>query len=118
MSWIEVRGLLDLANFKLSQPTWYEIIYLMKFKADSFGWGQAPISFEIGTSNTAKQRSSISLKSYREEYDKWHELSGGCVEIKPDMAGYLEFGMLEVDTRWWKGGMVFEGVKIRPVGRN
>ncbi|KAJ4815966.1 Phloem protein 2-like protein [Rhynchospora pubera] len=115
VSWIEVAGALDLAKLRRSQPTWYEIIFLIKFKADSFGWDQVPITFEVGTSGTAKQKKSILLEKYREKFDKWHELSGGCVEVKPDMAGYLEFGMLEVETRWWKGGMLFEGVKIRPL---
>lgn len=112
--WLEVTGMLDLAMLNVSQPTRYEIIYLIKLKADAFGWGQVPISFEVSVPNADRQKKSVSLEQYKEQYDKWLEVSGGCVEIKPGMSGHLEFRMLEVETRWWKGGMVFEGVKIQP----
>jgi Phloem protein 2 len=117
VSWIEIRGMLDIAELKVSQPICYEIIYLIKFKPDSFGWDHTSISFEAGTSNSAKKKRCFLLEPYREQFNKLHEVSGGRVEVKPDMRGYLEFGMSEVETKWWKGGVVFEGVKISPINK-
>lgn len=121
MNWIEVTGSLNLEKFQLDPLKTYEIIYVIRFKADAFGWRSSPITFEVPTAEGKKSRNEVFLERYIKENESWQEICGGEFSLassssSSDLMGkqQIEFGMKEVRTEWWKGGIVLEGVKIRP----
>ncbi|KAF9587450.1 hypothetical protein IFM89_002631, partial [Coptis chinensis] len=115
VKWIQITRKLDLANMNLSPSTTYEIFYIVKFKVDAFGWHSAPIIFMV-LENGNQMKTSEILEPYINCPDSWHEIPGGQFTVPADKNGLVEFGMLEVATDWWKGGMVLEGVKLKPKG--
>lgn len=114
VKWLQVTGILDRATHGrwLNQCKTYEIIYHVKFKVDAFGWSKTPVTFLHGPRKTKKRGYEMMALSRRSRsgVGEWQEIHGG--EFKP--SGKVEFGMLDVESEWWKGGMVFAGVTIRP----
>ncbi|KAG9438932.1 hypothetical protein H6P81_019097 [Aristolochia fimbriata] len=120
VNWIQVNGRLDcskISNFFSStrSKTRYEILWVMKFNADAFGWQTAPIKFKVASDGKQEQRSE-KLETYRKKSNQWHEIKGGDFTINNANArkGLVHFGMYETESDWWKGSMVLAGVKIRP----
>ncbi|KAK8952493.1 putative F-box protein PP2-B2 [Platanthera zijinensis] len=120
VNWLEVNGALDLQKFPLDPLKAYEIVYVVKFMADAFGWHAPPITFEVCSAwDGKKSRRAETLEHYylKEEKKKsWIEIHGGEFSLPSAASNYnkIEFGMNEVKTEWWKGGIVLEGVKITP----
>lgn len=115
MNWIEVTGKLSiLPSMALSTSTTYEILYILKFREDAFGWHSAPVKFKLRINGEDKVKSEI-LHCYREKQDEWHEIPGGQFTVSKDITvGMVEFGMFEVESDWWKGGLILAGIKIEP----
>lgn len=111
---MEVKGSLDLAKFPLSPSTTYEILYVVKFKVDEMGWESVPVVFEVITPDGHSSKKAEILEPYLNKGDGWHEIHGGEFRLASDGSGVLRFGMLEVESDLWKGGMIFEGVIIQP----
>ncbi|XP_020691998.1 protein PHLOEM PROTEIN 2-LIKE A2-like isoform X1 [Dendrobium catenatum] len=115
VNWMEVTGSLNLEKFQLDPLKTYEIFYVIKFNADAFGWRSSPITFEVSTPEGKKSRNERYLEYYTKENKNWNEIYGGEFSLaSSNLMGKIEFGMKEVKTEWWKGGIVLEGVKIRP----
>ncbi|KAJ4702561.1 Phloem protein 2-like protein [Melia azedarach] len=115
VNWIEVTGKLSiLPSMALSTSTTYEILYILKFREDAFGWHSAPVKFKLRINGEDKVKSEI-LHCYREKQDEWHEIPGGQFTVSKDITvGMVEFGMFEVESDWWKGGLILAGIKIEP----
>lgn len=115
VKWLQVTGTLDLTrhDHRLNPSETYEIIYHVKFKVDAFGWSSAPVTFVCGTSKTKKRGYEMVAMQRSRGADEWLEIHGG--EFKPGTfaSGKVEFGMLDVESEWWKGGMAIAGVTIR-----
>ncbi|MED6136665.1 hypothetical protein PIB30_057974 [Stylosanthes scabra] len=121
VNWLEVTGKLNIRRrFKRGDDDSvkrYEIFYVVSFNEDAYGWHSAPIKFAVKAGE--KALTGISVK-YLEEYRKssvhgggeWHEIPGGQFSVSED-AEYVEFGMYEVESAWWKGGMHLAGVIIK-----
>ncbi|PKU76789.1 protein PHLOEM PROTEIN 2-LIKE A2 isoform X1 [Dendrobium catenatum] len=115
VNWIEVVSLLDLEKIRLDPMKNYEVIYIVKFKVDAFGWHSCPIIFEVSTPDGKKRRRSEILDYYKKNGHNWQEIYGGEFSLaSSNLMGKVEFSMKEVKTDWWKGGIVLEGIKIRP----
>ncbi|WOL17810.1 hypothetical protein Cni_G26610 [Canna indica] len=117
VSWLEVTGALDLANHKhqLSPSKTYEVIYHIKFKADAFGFSKVPITLLLVTPDGKREKISEMMETHRNRgVDLWHEIYGGEFRVPATVTGKVEFGVLEVESQRWKGGMIFAGVTIRP----
>ncbi|XP_028759285.1 F-box protein PP2-B11-like [Neltuma alba] len=136
VNWIEVTGKVRKSDLhkEPGSVTKYGIFYIIKFRADAFGWHSVPIKFKFRlTTTSAKQQpqphyhstddnltidkedeKSIILEPYREKQEVWHEIPAGQFSVS-NSDGFLEFGMFEVDSAWWKGNMVLAGVKIKPI---
>ncbi|XP_058105305.1 uncharacterized protein PHLOEM PROTEIN 2-LIKE A4-like [Magnolia sinica] len=112
VNWIEVVGKLDLSYFPTT-GTW-EIFYVVKFKVDAFGWHSSPVKFKVISTDGQKDEVSHKLESYRDVTDRWHEINGGEFRVGScGQKGTVQFGMYEVESDWWKGSMILEGVKIK-----
>ncbi|XP_057971681.1 protein PHLOEM PROTEIN 2-LIKE A1-like [Malania oleifera] len=121
VNWIQMTMSLDLSVLKVSMK--YTIYYIVKFKADAFGWHSAPIKFKVKMNGEKERVQSIVLQPYREKQEEWHKIYGGEFWVSKDITtttttgnnhGHVEFGMFEIDTDWWKGGMVLAGIVIEP----
>eukprot|EP00261_Vitis_vinifera_P037268 XP_019078511.1 PREDICTED: protein PHLOEM PROTEIN 2-LIKE A5 [Vitis vinifera] len=110
VNWIEVKGNLNITP---TEDTKYEIYYMVKFRVDAFGWHSAPIKFKVRHKGEETHSNIMILESYREKHDVWHEIPGGEFSVASKDPVNVEFGIFEVDSDWWKGGMVLGGVKIK-----
>ncbi|XP_068657409.1 uncharacterized protein PHLOEM PROTEIN 2-LIKE A4-like [Aristolochia californica] len=117
VNWIQVTGKLDSSKvpefFSDTRSKTYEIIWVVSFNVDAFGWKRTPIKFKVASGEQLKQRSE-KLEPYRKKSSRWHEISGGEFTVGYGRKGLVDFGMYETESDWWKGNMVLAGVKIRP----
>ncbi|CAL9120510.1 unnamed protein product [Musa textilis] len=114
--WLEAAGTLELAKHeaRLSKPQTYEMIYHIKFKDDAFGWNGIPVTFRLVTPE-GKKEISVVMESHRKRRSKgWREIYGGEFSLSTETTGTVEFGMYEIESQRWKGGIVLAGVTIRP----
>ncbi|OVA11829.1 Phloem protein 2-like [Macleaya cordata] len=120
VNWIEVTGKLEYSKYnKLHPKMTYEIYYVVKFKVDAFGWHSIPIKFLVKQQIQNEEEKLIVetseiLEPYRKSIDVWHCIYGGHFTVPDDSKGFVEFGMFEVDSDWWKGSMVLQGIKFQP----
>ncbi|KAH7679124.1 Phloem protein 2-like protein [Dioscorea alata] len=100
--WLEVKGILNLEETQHLLPNkTYELFYIIKFEVDSFGWDDGQFHF-------------IYLVVCIYKKNKWHKVLGGEFTVGSTMRGNVKFGMYEIETLWWKGGMVLHGLLIEP----
>lgn len=114
VNWIEVTGKLDFSE--LHPQKQYEIVYVVRFNVDAFGWHTTPIKFKVTTSDGHVSEVSEILEPYRKIGDVQHEIRGGEFTVPSSGTGQVYFGMYEVNSDWWKGSMILEGVKIKAKG--
>ncbi|RRT45554.1 hypothetical protein B296_00045423, partial [Ensete ventricosum] len=92
-----------------------EIVYHIKFNIDAFGWNKTPVKFELVTPDGHREKRSEIMESYRKRSHEWLQIHGGEFKLPEDMKkGEVEFGISETESHWWKGGMIFAGVSIKP----
>ncbi|WOL17815.1 hypothetical protein Cni_G26608 [Canna indica] len=116
VNWLEATGSVDLANHRnhLTPMKTYQVIFHIKLKVDAFGWNKSPATLMLQTPDGRRQKRSEMLDSFRRGGDVWHEIHGGDFRVPANGTGEVEFGMFDVQNQWWKGGIVFAGVTIRP----
>nr|XP_027088998.1 protein PHLOEM PROTEIN 2-LIKE A2-like [Coffea arabica] len=118
VNWFEVTGMLDIPCLNLAVHTTYRLYYVVKFLPGAFGWHTADVKFKVKFKDTQEIMSTelIILETYKKQPDQWHEIPGGkpFVVNNEVLITTVEFGMFEVETDWWKGGMVLGGVKVKP----
>ncbi|CAN0855008.1 Uncharacterized protein PHLOEM PROTEIN 2-LIKE A4 [Linum grandiflorum] len=112
VNWMQVIGRLPVSWLTGSRK--YEVVWVVKFRVDAFGWHSVPIKFKVKQSNGEEKVKSVVVEPYRKKHGVWHEISGGEFTVRGGGGGMVEFGMYEVDSEWWKGSMVIAGVKIIP----
>ncbi|GFS44881.1 hypothetical protein Acr_00g0092610 [Actinidia rufa] len=112
VNYLAVTGELDLRRY--TAGTTYELYYVVKFRADAFGWHSAPVRSRVKVNGEEAVWKNLNLESYRVKPDVWHEVPGGEFTVSSNKGGRLEFGMYEIETTWWKGSMVLAGVQIKP----
>ncbi|ONK65796.1 uncharacterized protein A4U43_C06F1060 [Asparagus officinalis] len=113
-NWMEIKGSLDLAKIPPSPSTTYEIFYVIKFKVDAMGWHSSPVTFELITPDGKSSKIAEMLEFYRCKGNEWHNVYGGEFRLDGSVNGKVKFSMSEVQSDWWKGGMILEGVIVRP----
>lgn len=114
VNWIEVTGKLPIiSSMAALTPKAYEIFYIVKFRVDAFGWRSVPVKFKVRVNGEEKVK-SVMLQLYREKQEEWQEIPGGDFAVPRDTVGTVEFGMFEIESDWWKGGMVLAGIVIKP----
>ncbi|XP_010927099.1 uncharacterized protein PHLOEM PROTEIN 2-LIKE A4 [Elaeis guineensis] len=111
VNWVEVKG--TLAADKLSRSTTYEVLYIIKFKDDAFGWHSSHITFQVTSPHGQKSKRTVVLEPYRKDSNKWHEIHGGEFSLTSH-TGEVAFSMYGDDSEWWKRGMILGGVIIKP----
>lgn len=112
VNWVEVKG--TLAADKLSTSTTYEVLYIIKFKDDAFGWHSSHITFQVTPPHGPKSKRTLVLEHYRKDCNKWHEIHAGEFSLGTSPTGEVAFSMYGDDSEWWKGGMILGGVIIKP----
>ncbi|XP_073100636.1 uncharacterized protein PHLOEM PROTEIN 2-LIKE A4 isoform X2 [Elaeis guineensis] len=112
VNWVEVKGKLEAA--KLSPSKTYEVFYIIKFKADAFGWHSSPITFEVKAPHGNRNAKTELLEPYRKICNVWHEVHGGEFTLTSNTGANVEFGMSGDGSGWWKGGMILGGIMIKP----
>ncbi|KAG1331893.1 protein PHLOEM PROTEIN 2-LIKE A1 [Cocos nucifera] len=111
VNWVEVKG--TLAAEKLPLSTRYEVLYLVKFKDDAFGWHSSHITFQVTPPHGQKSKRTLVLEHHRKDCNKWHEIHAGEFSLTSG-TGEVAFSMYGDDSEWWKGGMILGGVLIKP----
>ncbi|KAL3523007.1 hypothetical protein ACH5RR_015841 [Cinchona calisaya] len=119
VNWLEVTGKLDISSMKLAMDKTYTVYYILKFTVDAFGWHSVPIKFRVKKDNAQEIKpTELLLEPYRKKPNEWHEIPVGKLNFVEDketqVISVIEFGMFEVDSDRWKGGMVLGGIKFMP----
>lgn len=96
MNWIEVTGKFDFNHLNPNER--YEIVYVLKFKVDAFGWHSCPVKFKLTTADGQATEISEILEPYRKLSDIWHEISGGEFKGNSTRKGAVHFGMYETGS--------------------
>lgn len=119
VSWLEATKTLDLDHEKYKKVfdgcESCEILYNIKFKVDAFGWHGVPVTFQVNTPNpdegyTRDER----LESYRKRCSGWQQIHGGQFKVpKTEKKGNVKFGMYEIKSQRWKGGILLAGVTLK-----
>ncbi|KAG6382411.1 hypothetical protein SASPL_157919 [Salvia splendens] len=102
-----------------NDPRYWELAkflyYMMKFNEDAFGWSHAPIKFKVKLEGGNESEVKVNLHKYREKPMMWHKVYVGEFNVVGDGSSMtVEVGMFEVETDWWKGGAILDGVRIEP----
>ncbi|MCL7045428.1 hypothetical protein MKW94_013252 [Papaver nudicaule] len=100
--WLHVQGNLDMS--KLSPGVIYEVVFVVMFREDSYGW-DIPVDLWLKVNLETKPKS------------QWIEIHVGDFETPQqpgDQEQEVNFILLEQEKLNWKKGLVIEGAIIRP----
>lgn len=101
MNWIEVTGKFDFNHLNPNER--YQIVYVLKFKVDAFGWHSCPVKFKLTTADGQATEISEILEPYRKLSDIWHEIERPVKE--------------QFTLECMRLGVILKSVKIRPKAR-
>ncbi|KAL1567531.1 protein PHLOEM PROTEIN 2-LIKE A1-like [Salvia divinorum] len=114
VNWLQVTGKFKLVTFSIVPKT-YKVYYIMNFNEDAFGWSHTPIKFKVKLQEGSESEVEVNLQQYREKPMTWHKVSVGEFNVVGDGSSMTaEVGMFEVETDWWKGGMILAGIRLEP----
>ncbi|CAL9169033.1 unnamed protein product [Musa hybrid cultivar] len=119
VSWLEATKTLDLDHEKYKKVfdgyETCEILYNIKFKVDAFGWHGVPVTFQVNTPIPAEDYARDErLESYRKRTSGWQQIHGGRFTVpKTEKKGEVKFGMYEIKSQRWKGGILLAGVTLK-----
>ncbi|KAL2494067.1 Protein PHLOEM PROTEIN 2-LIKE A9 [Forsythia ovata] len=113
--WLEVTGSVNGIDPKKS----YTVSFTISFTPDAFGWGEYPLYFMVKTGkeeNSVWKKVVISSTNANEKM----EISGDSNTVKEssDSNSKLYFGLYEVWSGKWKGGMQIHQVVVREANKN
>nr|XP_018673829.1 PREDICTED: protein PHLOEM PROTEIN 2-LIKE A1-like isoform X1 [Musa acuminata subsp. malaccensis] len=120
VSWLEATKTLDLDDEKYKKVfdgyDTCDILYNIKFKVDAFGWHGVPVTFQVNNTLTPAEgyTKDEKLESYRKRTSGWQQIHGGDFKIpKTEKKGEVKFGMYEIKSQRWKGGILLAGVTLK-----
>ncbi|XP_044481082.1 putative F-box protein PP2-B12 isoform X1 [Mangifera indica] len=139
--WLEISG--KISTRILSPGTNYAAYLVFKPTAGSYGFENQPVEVSVGLVGTENQKRSVYLVTgrrlcmqyllgrppsllyrsrrvkwqaslARERGDDWLEVELGDFYNTGDENGELEISILETRGGHWKGGLIIQGIEIRP----
>ena len=114
--WMEARNGFDCR--KLSANTEYRVLFFIKFGERPHGWNALPIKFSIKTPDGEEMETEHILAAIGLPInsDRWMEVVAGEFIVKAayEDSSIIEFCMKEVQSNFWKRGLLIQGVKIEP----
>lgn len=110
--WLEIVGAMDCRL--LSANTDYRVVFVLKFKADSYGWNGQPIRFSVKQPGLEVLEFDHILPDVVDEWMEAGEFTVRAAEGINHDSFDIVFQMKEVEARHWKSGLLVDGVKIEP----
>ncbi|XP_059629638.1 F-box protein PP2-B11-like [Cornus florida] len=97
VNWLVVTGKMAAVSL-LSPAKTNTILYIIKFRADAFGWHSSPIKFKVRVDGGQETQRTVILELYRVKQDMWHEVPGGEFTLLSNnnigsSTSIVEFGM-------------------------
>ncbi|KDP32894.1 hypothetical protein JCGZ_12186 [Jatropha curcas] len=124
VGWFDIKGKINISM--LSPATLYKAYLVFKLTSRVSGFENRPIEALVGLvgSESCKRTVYLDNRNARNRNDHNHpnNRGDGWLEIElgeflnkgEDDYGELEMGVLEVKRLYWKGGLVVQGIEIRP----
>lgn len=107
MCWLEVTGIVE----DTSPNKNYEVGFRVSFNPDAFGWGKYPLFILIKKGKEGKPASTkITIDPNRKDE---FVISGTSKGTNSSDDGKLYFGLYEVWSGMWKGGLNIHNAFIR-----
>jgi Phloem protein 2 len=112
--WLDVNGSISLR--KLNPNTDYKLQFRLHLKPDAFGWNESPVYLMVKVGKTGKPTwRSVDLRQY--PYGKTFHVPNdkNALKFRFDRETKNEkliFGLYEVWSGKWKGGLIIEDVLI------
>ncbi|KAK6911243.1 Phloem protein 2-like [Dillenia turbinata] len=114
--WLEIRG--HIKTSMLSPNTVYAAYLVYKLAAMPYGLDHYPAELRADywmRLETFAAREGETQESYRRErLDGWMEVELGEIYNETGEDGELEMRVMEVKGGNWKGGLLVQGIEIRP----
>ncbi|KAI3967609.1 hypothetical protein MKW92_003484 [Papaver armeniacum] len=110
--WLTVHGKLEMS--RLSPGVDYEIVFIVMFQEDSYGW-DVPVDLWLELPDGQQKVQKVNLETVPKS--QWIEIHVGDFKT-PAQPSHQEnevnFVMREHDKLNWKKGLVIEGAIVRP----
>ncbi|KAG4184979.1 hypothetical protein ERO13_A09G203600v2 [Gossypium hirsutum] len=119
--WLEVKGMIDIRI--LSSNTNYAAYLVFKLRnRRTIGFRHRAVGFHInvgGITSTEVRRVSLDpsqneTQHVREREDRWMEVEMGEFFNEFGDDGTVQLSLREVDTSYFKQGLIIEGIELRP----
>ncbi|GMN54586.1 hypothetical protein TIFTF001_023712 [Ficus carica] len=105
--WLEVQGKFDTTN--LPHEKLYEVSFVVKLENHATGWN-ITVKISLSLPNGNKQEILVDMSNRPRE--QWLEISAGMFRTCPENLGEIKFSFSQVDTNYFKKGLVIKGAKI------
>lgn len=105
--WLEVQGKFDTTN--LPHEKLYEVSFVVKLENQATGWN-IPVKISLSLPNGTKQEILVDMSNRPRE--QWLEISAGMFRTCPENLGEIKFSFSQVDTNYFKTGLVIKGAKV------
>ncbi|KAL3632337.1 hypothetical protein CASFOL_025321 [Castilleja foliolosa] len=112
--WLEVTTCVDKTNPKKV----YEVGFDVSLSADAFGWGDAPLYLMVKRGNAGKfvwKKYPMTIPSYNTEEHREIKGRSSLDQESEDPCPKLHFGLYEVWSGKWKGGLKINHAFVREV---
>ncbi|XWS18701.1 hypothetical protein CRYUN_Cryun32bG0067400 [Craigia yunnanensis] len=110
--WLEITG-----SVKLNPLTRYQITFTLSFKEHAFGWRGNPLFMmaKVGTKGRYKWKKLMELENLpKEPTEVPNDNDPFVVEVpKPQIDTTLFFGLYEVWSGKWKGGLIVHQADVK-----
>ncbi|KAJ9168459.1 hypothetical protein P3X46_019980 [Hevea brasiliensis] len=112
--WLEVTA--SVKDKQIEKGKSFEIIFEIQMKDDNFGWNGCPVFMMAKAGKKGKYRwEKINLANIATEPNKTKPEIRMSIDVKDDShENTLYFGLYEVWTGRWKGGLVIYKAEVRP----
>ncbi|XVF65109.1 hypothetical protein PTKIN_Ptkin09bG0220300 [Pterospermum kingtungense] len=118
--WLEVKG--EIETRILSSRTNYAAYFVFKLSMNRYGFSEGTVDLQVNVDGVeAGEVRSVFLDPPEDEPQQALERGDGWMEIEMGEFfnecgddGTLEFSLWEVDTGYSKGGLIIEGIEVRP----
>ncbi|XP_059665667.1 F-box protein At2g02240-like [Cornus florida] len=122
--WLEIRGKIDTRM--LSPDTTYAAHLVFKLTPEMYGFEHRPVEGWVGVGGRGGETRTVYLDPLgensdqypKEREDGWFEIELGEFFNRSGEDGKLEVCLQELKSGMWKGGLIVEGIEIRPKENN
>ncbi|KAK1269297.1 Protein PHLOEM PROTEIN 2-LIKE A1 [Acorus gramineus] len=110
--WFDVPGKIETSL--LSPGVDYEVLFILSMNVSAHGWDNL-VTLKLECQDKILEEQTLNLEKQINPKGKWVELPVGKFRTSDSMGDVIKFAMFECKSNMWKGGLLVQGVTIRPL---